>query len=246
MRLKIYNQLFWGVCTLLILFCPAHADRRSYVWTYEYLTVERGHAEVESYTTFSSPNINHLEGTTTTEHQVELEIGMTDRFDFAIYQIFSQAPESPMQYNGYKLRSRYRLGEKGQYLLDPLLYFEYKGKSDFSEHELEGKLILAKDMGKFNVALNPIFEFAREAEEKEWEFEPAYAAGIRYHVRRLLNIGLEAKGSGDGHYLGPVIAHGRHNLWMALGSAFKISDIEDGKSEFQIRLLLGIGLSNGD
>ena len=103
------------------------------------------------------------------------------------------------------------------------------------------------DMGKFNVALNPIFEFVRGEEgEKEWEFESGYAAGIRYHAGRLLNIGLEAKGSADGHYLGPVIAHGRHDLWMALGSAFKISDIEDGKPEFQIRLLLGVGLSRGE
>ncbi len=174
----------------LYLVSESFADKRSYVWTYEYKTVERGKAEVESYFTLSTPNIRQLEGTMSSEHQIELEVGMTERFDFSIYQVFNQNPNEGLKYKGFKLRSRYKIGEKGSYILDPLIYLEYKGKTDFSEHGIECKLILAKDVGRFNISVNPIFEFERE---NEWIFEPEYAIGTSYEISKLLRLGLEAK-----------------------------------------------------
>jgi hypothetical protein len=214
------------------------ADQRSYVWTYQYMTVPRGEAEIESYFTLSAPDIHRLKGNTSTEHRIELEVGMTDRFDFAIYQIFSQGPQEGLQYDGFQLRGRYRIGEKDQYFLDPLIYLEYKAAADLSEQGLETKLILAKDIGRFNVALNPIlgYEFGAGS---EWEAE--YAAGMSYSVSRLFRIGVEAKGSEDGHYIGPVISHGGR-FWVALGSAINVGNVGEGKPEFQMRMLLGVGL----
>ncbi len=217
----------------------AYADRRSYVWTYEYLTMERGEAELESYFTLSTPDMGDMEGNTVTDLQFELEVGMSDRFDFAIYQVFSQYPEESLKYKGYKLRARYRFGEQGQYVLDPLAYVEYKGKPDFSEHGIELKIILAKDIGRFNMALNPILELELNGET---EVEAEYAIGLNYEILSLLSAGLEFKGSESGHYVGPTIGHGVEQLWMTLGAAFPITDIDEGKPEFQIRLLVGIGL----
>lgn len=237
------NKLFALLSFLVSFFClttVSFADKRSYVWTYEYKAMVKGKAEVEYYFTLSTPDIEHIEDTMASEHQIELEVGMTQRFDFAIYQIFNQNPGEGFKYEGFKLRSRYKIGEKGRYILDPLLYLEYKGKPDFSEHGIESKLILAKDIGRFNLALNSIFEFERE---NEWEFELKYAVGTSYKIGRLLRVGLEAKGSKNGNYIGPVISHGRGNLWMTLGSAFKIGEIKGGKPEFQIRMLLGVGFS---
>ena len=219
--------------------CSVMADQRSYVWTYEYLTVPRGEAELESYFTISAPDKDNLKGHTTTEHRLELEIGMTERFDFAIYQIFSQAPEEGLEYDGFQLRARYRIGEKGKYFVDPLIYLEYKGVPDFAEHALEAKLILAKDIGHFNIALNPILEVEFGDENK---IEPEYALGMNYRINNLFSLGIEAKGSADGHYVGPVIAHGKGRFWVSLGSAFNVGSVEEGKPEFQMRMLLGIGL----
>jgi hypothetical protein len=216
----------------------AFGDKRFYVWTYEYKTIGEGESEVESYFTLSTPDIEKIKGTMSSEHQIELEIGKTKRFDIAIYQIFNQEPNEEFKYRGFKLRLRYKIGEKGKYFFDPLIYLEYKGKPDFSEHGIEFKIILAKDIGRFNISLNPILEIERE---DEWEFEPEYAIGMSYEINQLLRLGLEAKGSKNGHYIGPVISHGRDNLWVALGSAFKISEIKEKKPEFQIRMILGIG-----
>ena len=217
----------------------ALADQHSYVWTYEYKTMKKGEAEIEHYLTLSTPDRRHIEGTMSTEHQFELEVGMTDRFDFSIYQIFKQAPGEDLKYKGFKMRSRYRLGERGGYILDPLVYLEYKSVPDFSEHGIEFKLVLAKDIGRFNLSLNPVLEYERE---DEWEFESKYAMGMSYEFYQMLRVGLEAKGSESGHYIGPVISHGREDLWVALGSAFGIGEIEEGKPEFQIRLLMGKGI----
>ncbi len=214
------------------------ADKRSYVWTYEYQTMEKGKAEVEIYFTLSSPDLKKIKGNIGSEHMIELEVGMTERFDFSIYQIFNQNPNEGLKYNGFKLRSRYKFGEKGKYIFDPLIYIEYKGVPDFSDHVIEFKLILARDIGRFNISLNPIFELERE---DEWEFNPEYAIGMSYEISRLFRVGFEAKGSENGHYIGPVISHGREDLWVTLGSAFHIGEINKGNPEFQIRMLVGIG-----
>jgi len=216
----------------------AIADNRSYVWTYEYLTLSRGEAEIEWYMTLSTPNRRHMKGTVSTQHKIELEVGMTDRFDFAVYQVFSQAPGSQLSYDGYQLRARYRIGEKGDFFLDLLIYLEYGGVPDFSEHVIEAKLILARDFGRFNLALNPIVEH-EIADENETELE--YAAGIRYEVSRLFRVGVEAKGGEGGHYLGPVISHGGR-YWVAFGSAFNVGPVDPGKPQLELRLLMGIGL----
>lgn len=86
--------------------------------------------------------------------------------------------------------------------------------------------------------MNLIFEFERE---DEWEFEPGYAAGASYEITKLLRVGLKAKGSEDGHYIGPVISHGRENLWIALGWALGVGNVKEGEPESEIRMIVGIG-----
>lgn len=231
---------FLYIIVLILLTNIVRADKRSYVWTYEYKTMEAGEVEFEHYLTFSTPLSDSFKGVTTTDHNIELEIGMNDRFDFALYQVFSQTPKSSFLYKGYKMRFRHRFGEKGEYKMDPLLYFEYKGKPDFSEHGLEGKLILAKDIGNFNVAINPVIEY--EYKNDGWESEIKYNVGISYKIGGLLSLGLEAKGGKNGHYIGPVISHGMGNAWVALGSAIAVTDIKNDKPQLILRMIMGINL----
>ena len=220
----------------LITFCIA--DQRHFVWTYEYKTVSRGEAEFEHYYTTSYPNASDLSVSTKTGHQLELEIGMNERFDFAIYHQFEQ--QDSFAYKGYKLRGRYRIGEKNQYILDPLLYLEYHGKPDFSEHGIESKLILAKETEKVIVSFNPVLEI--EIEDDESEIETEYAMGLTYKINKILNAGIEFKGSEYGHYWGPTISHGTHDIWFSLGSAFALGAVKEGKAEMEIRMIIGVGI----
>jgi len=202
--------------------------------------MHRGEAEMEHYFTLSSPKLDQMEGQTSIEHQLELEVGMTDHFDFAIYHVIKQNPNDKLAYDSYKLRARYRFGEKNQYVVDPLIYVEYIGKADFSKHKIEAKLILAKDFKNINVAFNPYFEY--EGYGVSWEIYPKYTLGLSYRFSKLFNVGIEFKGGEDGHYWGPTIAHGNSDFWFSIGSAIKIGQIKNNKSEFQLRLLTGIHL----
>ena len=223
---------------ILFIMSISMADQRHFVWKYEYKIVEKGEVEFEHYYTTSYPNSNDLSLGTIIQHQFELEIGMNEKFDFAVYHQFEQ--QVYMKYAGYKLRGRYRIGKQNQYLLDPLLYLEYHGKHDFAEHGIETKLILAKETEKIIVSFNPVLEI--EITEDEEEFEAEYAAGITYKINKLLNIGIEFKGSEYGHYFGPTISHGTHDTWFSLGSAFAMSTINEEKPEMEIRMIMGVGI----
>lgn len=234
MKFLILVALLLGILSI-----DSKADHRNYVWTYQYMIMTPGEAEFENYTTFSTTDTEDFETTTATELNFELEIGMSDSYDFAVYQNFKQDPAGNFKYNGYKLRSRFKIGEKDQFFMDPLIYVEYKGKPNFSEHEFEVKLILAKDLGDFNIALNPYVEMEYE---EEWEAKPKYAAGVSYLLSELLTVGIEAKGSENGHYVGPTISHGKENLWVAIGSLFEAGGLKAGESQFSVRFILGVGL----
>ena len=229
------KKMFGGI---ILVFSLLLADQRHFVWTYEYKTVSKGEVEFEHYYTTSHPNSSDLSEGIKTGHQLELEIGMNEKYDFAVYHQFEQ--QNSFVYKGYKLRWRYRIGEKNQYLLDPLLYLEYHGKPDFSEHGIETKIIFAKETTNMIISFNPVLEI--EIEEDENEFEAEYAAGLSYKINKLLRAGFEIKGSENGHYFGPTISHGVHDIWFSLGSAFAVSAVKGEKPDMEIRMIMGIGI----
>jgi hypothetical protein len=236
---------FIKILSLILLagflnFGNTFADQRSYVWTYEYLTLEKGSWELEYYNTISTTQLNNFRGNTTTQHQIELEIGMNESYDFAIYQIFSQKSEGGLHYDGFKFRGRYKLSSKGKLFFNPLIYLEYQGVPDFQNHGLEFKLILTKDFENINLSLNPYVEFEKEGAGK-WEFKPQYALGLSYKFSENFTLGIESKGSEKGIYLGPTFAHGNRDLWIALSPTFSIGKVKSGQPEFYLRLLLGFG-----
>lgn len=231
--LKHINALL--LLTLLIQYC--YGDGRRYVWTYEYQTLPGGHAEMESYTEFSQVETDSGSHSSA-QLQMEYEVGMNDHFDVGIYQVFKQGPESPLSYEGFKLRLRYRIGEKGLLPMDPLIYLEYKDNQNFDDTTLETKLILARDFGKFNLALNPVLEFEFKDEETEMEWE--YSAGFGYELHPLVRISMEAKGSEDSFYWGPTLSHGKEDLWFAIGLLNKGSD--SSPTDRMIRMIIGLGL----
>lgn len=97
------------------------ADQRRYVWTYEYLTLAKDSAELEFYQT-SVTKDRQKEGSSDWQQQIELEYGLTDRLDAALYQVYDQKEGASMNYSGYKFRLRYRITEKNAHPLDVLFY----------------------------------------------------------------------------------------------------------------------------
>lgn len=221
-----------------ILTSTAFADQRNFVWTYEYMIMEPGKAEIEQYTTLASTDASEFKGKMSSELNLEVEVGMNKHFDFAVYQNFKQGSDGILKYSGFKLRARILIGEKNQFWLDPLFYLEYKSNPDFSLQVIEPKLILEKDFGDFRISLNPYFE--AEFADEETVFIPKYAVGATYKVGKFFNLGIESKADKYGNYVGPTLSHGTEKLWVAIGSLHPLGKIEEGKPEIQIRMILGI------
>jgi len=217
----------------------ANADRRGYVWTYEYMTMPKGTSEVELYLTHKITDIHKYDNKNTWEPQIEYEYGLTDKWDVSIYQRWLQAntsSEDKFEYTGTKLRTRYHLGEKGMYPLDTLLYLEYirPDGSDGAEI-LEGKLILAKDFGKFNIAYNQILKVGinnRGGNENE------YAVGLNYEFNPSLKLGLESTGNytEDTYSIGPTVSWASKKFWVGFGAQ---RGLNDRSNDLGFRLIIG-------
>ncbi len=217
----------------LLFAVTAEADQKSYVWTTEYLTLPKGGFEVEYWLTATTEDDS---GDTGYEHQVEIEYGITDHWDVSLYQIFGHGAGESLKYKGTKFETRYRFGERGRYFVDPLLYLEYKIGAGGEKNAIEGKLVLAKDIGKLNIAYNQIIELKFNNGGKA---EHEYAAGISYPIHHSLRIGIEGKGSytENEHAIGPAISWVSGRFWATLGAVFGLNKNTDDR---QIRFIVGV------
>lgn len=216
----------------------SYADRRNYVWTYEYQTMPKGMYSIEYWLTQKIPHTNQS-NINSWEHQLELEYGITNNWDVALYQMLKHERtdvKTTTKYDGFKIETRYRFGEKGQFFVDPLLYFEYERDPDFSKPNVaEVKLILAKDIGNFNISYNQIMERNLE----KGKTEPEYAVGISYAFSPVLKLGMESKGSySEREYaIGPTLAWANSKFWVSLGVVFGLNERTD---DVQSRMIVGI------
>ncbi|MBI5700388.1 hypothetical protein HZC34_00870 [Candidatus Saganbacteria bacterium] len=215
------------------------ADQRNYVWTYEYQTMPQGEAEIEYYMTQENPSSTDY-SKSTWKPLVELEYGLTDHWDVSLYHQFKQtntAAASTLSYDGFKARTRYRIGEKNQLPFDTLLYLEYIGKNALNQTpQGEMKLILAKDISNINFSYNQIYKWNLQG----GAFEHEYSAGVSVQAPRL-SLGFEAKGNytAGKHAFGPTISMTANKFWTSLGTVIGLNSNTDAS---QTRILIGIWL----
>lgn len=164
-----------------------HAHLRNYLDTYGYDTLEKGHTEMELWTDRRNPD----SGRSFWFHQTEVEYGVTDRYSLGLYGVFVDG----QGFSAFKAENRYRLAEHGEGPVDTALYLEFKkANGNKDADEIEGKVILSKDIGAWNFTVNPILELERETEaggEKEWETETALAVGTAYKTEGRVTPGVE-------------------------------------------------------
>ena len=178
------------VFILLVVFAlfagSSFADWRPYAYSYSYMTAYRGEREIEVYTDYDNKN-----GTYNLKNQVELEYGITNNWMASIYGVFTGGSGKDYKYSQTKLQSRYRLGEQGEYFVDPAIYSEYKMSIDGST-AIELKEILSKDFGDYNLTTNLVFE---KNLSKSTDWEKSYSLGFSKLFSSNIRAGLEAKGS---------------------------------------------------
>ncbi|MEK6542943.1 MAG: hypothetical protein AABZ44_00690 [Elusimicrobiota bacterium] len=219
----------------LALAVPAAAHKRNYLDTYGYYTSEKGAWETEFWTDLRNPDV----GDDYWYHQTEVEYGVTDRYTLGVYGVFIDG----RGFSALKVENRYRLSEPKQWPVDTALYLEFKDANGHKEQdEIEGKLILSKDIGRWNLTGNGIFELEREvtASGSEWELEPAIAVGAAYTSGNAINPGIELYSAEHKSRLTPglyidLLPEVRLNVGVGLG-------LEDQADDYIVKSILEIEL----
>jgi hypothetical protein len=195
----------WYPLAASLLFAPflAHdalADRRAYGETYEAVTAPKGEIDVESWSTFAPDGeLNGGPPSRGVREMIELEYGITDRWDVALYNMLDfTSGETDSGYAGFKLETRYRLSDRGQWAVDPVLYLEFqqlfRGDAD---QKYEAKLILGKDIGHVNLAMNLALEEEKLSDGGGWNTEVEYALGASYAITPAWVVGAEIFGKAE-------------------------------------------------
>jgi hypothetical protein len=219
------------VAAALLLPALARADRRYYGETYNAVTAQPGGLDVELWSTLhQDPRAvgnGHL-----WRHQLELETGITERWDVAVYNIWVGPQDQSTQYEATKLETRYRLSRPGEWIVDPILYLELR-KEWISDKPtaVEEKLILGKDVGAWNTSLN------LSAEQEfipggDREYEYGYALGQSYEVLPWFRVGGEVFGDWrraagstlSEHWAGPSISLAYSKVWLVTALGFGLND----------------------
>lgn len=247
------SRLPFAALALALLWpTAAAADRRSFTRTYEYMTMPRGETEVEIYTTQSQATFDD-DSPESFELQLEIEHGITDRWDVSLYHVFDQStgdgsvtdPGEPFHFAEMKLRTRYRFAERGELPVDPVAYLEAVKVFGGSVYEAEAKAILARDFGLVTVAVNPVVEVVFGGDVPETELELGWAAGVTYEVRPTLKLGAETWGGFEAEEIdeaaasaGPALSWApSSSLWIATTVGFGLNDNAD---RFSVRGLIGM------
>jgi len=249
----------------------ARANPRPLPFTYQSETLAKGAAEVEQFVDYMPTRV--LSGATgapiwygSTQFQTEIEYGLADRLELALYFTFVPEPSERtaslptlVQGNGIKQRLRWRLADPGAWPIDVALYGEVAENE--REIELEAKIILQRRFGRLRLITNlwAEREFYFDG-RREWVLNPT--AGATVEISERLHIGLEGWmrseyldgfsgprpfNMGPHVYVGPAVLLNFGSVWWATAGYWRADDpgrttqVGDAYGPFWVRSVVGVG-----
>src|SRR5579884_2175045 len=152
---------------------------------YPATTEGRGVTEIESLSNFVAqgrqPTEEEQSGEEVRRHRLlrsslELNYGLTDKIDVAVYTDLERANGEAVAYAGSRVRARGALWDQGRFPVDVGWYVEAEmPHDDPAELEFDFRTLFSRDFGRFTVDLNPAFELPTVASERR-TFEFNYGA----------------------------------------------------------------------
>ncbi|MDJ0763437.1 MAG: hypothetical protein QNJ97_10650 [Myxococcota bacterium] len=241
-----------------ILIVPevAYADLKPFAYTYLTKTISAGELELEHYLDmglqgWDDPATEAAEknwGEVDWKHNLEFEYGITDAWDFGLYNQLSQKPYGSLNYDGIKLRTRYNFAEGREWLIQPGLYFEVGYFGDAVK--FEEMVIVSLEIDIFVTSLNlkaeQELEYGGGETEMAYEAIISYGAGIRLGKKTAISLEYYGKAKFEEgeldyfvNYLGPTLHIVADRFYWNISAQPQLGTLDD-KAAVRIRSLFAV------
>jgi hypothetical protein len=250
----------------------ARANPRPLPFTYQTETLPAGAAEVEQFADYVPTRVQTGAGDLVyyggLQFQTEIEYGITDKLELALYFTFVPEPGSERYRtlplwpngNGLKQRLRYRLADPEAWPIDVALYGEIAENE--REIELEAKVILQRRFGRTRVITNLWAEREFYFDGlREWVLNPTLGATVEVTPKWHLGVegwlraeypdgftGPRPFNLGPHVYVGPTLLVNFGRIWWTTGAYLRATDwgrtaeAGDAFGKLWVRTIVGIGL----
>jgi hypothetical protein len=254
-RFHICGFYLRNLCLAVLLLFGANtveAGARRFTYVYEATTSPPGGYELENWVTWkTSPRENRRFNSVDFRH--EIEFGVTDHFQASVYLANWRYREDPdanehgFSYQSSAIELIYNLTNPTTDLLGAAVYGEIlAGPEGF---ELESKVILQKNIGRFVFGYNATLEAAWEGEHLEEQGgELSQSVGVSYEVSPSFLIGAEllheidlpgwSEAEDSVVYGGPNVSYRHGNWWATVTPLVQMTNIAS-EVDVQTRLIFG-------
>ncbi len=258
-----HSSLLLLAATLLSWTSPARCNERAFAYTYETPVLELGQVEIEPWFTSSMGRDAYY---MRLDHRMELEWGLGRGVQSALYLNFraqahddGTAMAKETKFRGFSHEFKFALSDP---YTDPLgvgLYVEYGVQAH--EFELEGKVLLDKEIGPVLLAFNAVGEAELKpqalGEDPEVEAKLIFLLGASFKISDRVRLGLEVRelnvfehGEAELALLnaGPAVSINGGRVWFAGAVLPQITDFVHGGHNMEsaeaveARLLFGMHL----
>jgi hypothetical protein len=222
---QITIRTFALVFAMCVLAGSADANRRHFAYTYESPVLPSASREIEIWNTLRTDKGVYYRGI---DHRMELEWGLGSGLQSSLYLNMSQEGGADglggfFKTSEFSFANEWKLNLTNPYadVVGSALYAEWTVEGDATE--LEGKLILDKQIGDILVAGNATYEHEFPALGVFKKNSVEATLGVAYLASDALSIGIEARhhtvtldeGSFPAFFVGPSITYAGKNWWAA-------------------------------
>jgi hypothetical protein len=247
--------LFCTVALMALLPPATFAGSRRFTYVYEVTTSPPGDVEIENWVTWKTRKPDDR-GFDQIDFRHELEFGITDKFQAAIYLADwnyhrgNSAGGRGSSYTGSALELIYNFTNP---VADPIglaVYQEFQ--IGYRRFESESKLLAQKNVGKVVVAYNATLEAEWEGEglqEGQGEFQQSL--GVSYETSPHLLFGVEclhevafpewSQTESGKFFAGPNVSVRAGKYWGTVTALAQLTRA-GGEPDFQLRAIFGFSL----
>ncbi|HMG04790.1 MAG TPA: DUF6662 family protein [Chthoniobacterales bacterium] len=246
------KQLLFLILALALTAAPALGGARRFTYVYEVTTSPPGDIEIENWVTWKTrrPDDHSFREV---DFRHELEFGITDKFQAAIYladwnyQDGSSVENPGYAYTGSALELIYNFTNP---VADPLGFSVYEEiQVGYRRFESESKLLAQKNFGRWVVAYNATLEAEWEGENLEERVgELQQSLGVSYEVTPRLLFGAEclhevefpdwSKAERGKFFAGPNVSVRAGKYWGTLTALAQVTPAGD-EPDLQLRAIFG-------